>query len=180
MKEDIRVGDVMTKGVMTLDSGDSVLKAAKTLRENTIGSVVVLENGKAVGILTERDIAFKVVAEGADPKKTLIKSIMGKPLKVISADTGLQEAALALKTHKIKRLPVIDKNEKLVGIITEDDMLRIYPGFVDIVRETSQIKAWGESEVLTGVCESCGIFSEELKAKQGRLLCVDCMQELEE
>ena len=179
MKEDIRVGNVMTKGVITLNADDSIFKAAKALRDNNVGSVVVLENKKAVGIVTERDIAFKVVAESANPEKTLLKSVMGKPLKVISAGTGIQEAALALKTHKIKRLPVIDKDEKLVGIITEDDMLRVYPGFVDIAREMAEIRSWGKSEVLTGVCDNCGLYSETLKADRGKLLCEECREELE-
>ncbi len=177
MKEDIRVGDVMTKGVVALKVNDNVFKAAKALKNNVVGSVVVLDKGKAVGIVTERDIAYKVVAAGKDPKRVKLSQVMGSPLKVIKWDTGLQDAALTLKAHKIKRLPVVDKKGQLVGIITEEDLLRVYPGFVDIMRELSEIKQFGPSEVFTGACDKCGIYSETLKRSRGLLLCEECQEE---
>jgi len=166
----------MTKGVLTLKASDSAASAAKLMKKNNVGSVVVLEGGKAVGIITERDIAFKVVAERKDPEKTKLSKIMGAPLKVVPAGESVNEAALLLKAHKIKRLPVVNKEGKLVGIITEDDFLRIYPGYLDIVKEVSGIRGFGKGAVYTGVCENCGLYSETLKAAQGRLLCEECVE----
>lgn len=166
----------MTKGVVALKSSDTALKAAKALKNNVVGSVVVLDKGKAVGIVTERDITYKVVAAGKDPEKVKLSTIMGSPLKVIKGDTGLQEAALTLKAHKIKRLPVVDKKGKLVGIITEEDLLRVYPGFVDIMKELSEIRRFGPAEIFTGACDKCGVYSEALKRSRGLLLCEECRE----
>ena len=174
LQSDIRVGDVMTKGVLTLNVGDSVASAAKLMKKNNVGSVVVLNGGKAVGIVTERDIAFKVVAMGKDPVKTRLPKIMGSPLKVVRASGLLNDAALLLKAHKIKRLPVVNKEGKLVGIITEDDFLRIYPGYLEIVKEISEMRGFEKSSVYTGACENCGLYSETLKTTQGKLLCEEC------
>ncbi|MBI5159504.1 CBS domain-containing protein [Candidatus Micrarchaeota archaeon] len=177
MKEEVIVKDVMTRGVIAVNAKDAVSKAAKALKSNAIGSVVVLDKGKAVGIVTERDIVFKVVAAGKDSKKLKVAQIMGAPLKVISLSAGIQEAALTLRAHKIKRLPVVDKKGKLVGIITEEDLLRVYPGLIDVVNELSEIRKFGPSEVFTGVCDKCAIYSEALKRSRGLLLCEECQEE---
>jgi len=176
LETDIRVGDVMTKGVVTLKASDSAAQAAKLMKKNNVGSVIVLEEGKAVGISTERDIAFKVVAEGKDAKKVKARSIMGAPLKVVKASEVLNEAALLLKAHRIKRLPVVNDEGKLVGIITEDDFLRIYPGYLDIIKEATAIREFEKTTFYTGTCDNCGLYSETLRSERGRLLCDECRE----
>lgn len=170
----------MSKGVVTLALSANAMDVAKVLKKHQIGCVVLADKSKAMGIVTERDIAYKVVASGKDPKKVKVTDIMSAPLKVISASTSLDEAALLMKTHKIKRLPVVDKQDKLVGIITEDDMLRIYPGYVDLARELSELKTYGdEPMVVTGMCDKCGSYSETLIKSFGKLLCEECREEEE-
>ena len=179
MKTDIRVGEVMTRGVVTLDAKESVYHAAKAMKKNGIGSVVVLRKGRAIGIITERDIVLKLVVRGKNAKKVKAWQVMTRPLKTISASSTLAEVAEKLRELKIKRLPVIDANERLVGMITDDDLVRIYPGLVDVLLEEAEIRKFGKNEVFTGACERCGVYSEQLAWEDDKLLCSECIEEKE-
>ncbi len=180
MKLNVKIGECMTVGVLTLPLSASVKSAAQLLRKSRVGSVIVTDKGKAVGILTERDIVYAVVAEGRDAGKTLLKSIMSKPLKVIKVSQSIEDAALALKENKVKRLPVMDSKGQLVGIVSEGDLMRVYPGVVDVMAETAEMGPYDkEKHVYTGICEQCGTFAENLKMESGRLYCEECMEEEE-
>ena len=177
MRMDVKVGQCMTVGVFTLSADKTVRDAARLLRKTNVGSVIITQKGKAKGIITERDLVYKVMALGKDPGKTKLKSVMSRPLKVIKASDKIESAALALRNNRVKRLPVVDRNGRLVGIITEGDLLRVYPGMVDVVSETQEIRASKPSEYFTGVCEICGCFSEELRRDEGKLKCDECIEE---
>jgi CBS domain-containing protein len=177
MKTDIRVGEVMTKGVVTLDAAESVLEAAKSMKKNCIGSVVITRKGRAIGIITERDIVLKLVMTGRNARKTKVGDAMSRPLRMISASSTLAEAAEKLKDLKIKRLPVVDEKDRLVGMITDDDLVRIYPGLIDVLLEEADIQKFGKNEEFTGACEKCGVYSEELSREGGKLLCAECLEE---
>jgi CBS domain-containing protein len=180
MKLDVKVGECMTVGVLTLPASASIKQAAKLLKKSRVGSVIATKDGKAVGIITERDIVYSVVAEGKSPEKTKLKDIMSKPLKVIKANQTIEDAALALKQNNIKRLPVVDSKGQLVGIVSEGDLMRVYPGVVDIISEESELGPYDkENHVYTGVCEQCGSFSESLRMQTGRLYCEECLEEEE-
>lgn len=179
MKMDVKVGQCMTVGVFTLPADKSVRDAARLLKKTNVGSIIVTQKGKAKGIITERDIVYKIIAAGKDPVKTKLKSVMSRPLKVIKASDKIETAALALRNNKVKRLPVVDKSGRLVGIITEGDLLRVYPGMVDVITEMQEIRASKPSEYFTGVCEVCGTYSDELKRDEGKLRCEDCLEENE-
>ena len=140
MKDDIKVGDCMTVGVITLESGKTVHEAAALLKKTQVGSIIITNKSKADGIVTERDIVYKVVSRGLDPKKTKVSQIMSSPLRVIDVSKPVEDAALAMKKHNVKRLPVIDKKERLVGIITESDPLGVYPGMTTIMVEKARMK----------------------------------------
>ena len=179
MKMDVKVGQCMTVGVFTLPANKKVRDAARLLRKTNVGSIIITQKGKAKGIITERDIVHKVVAAGRDASKTTLKSVMSRPLKVIKASDRVEAAALALRNNRVKRLPVVDKSGRLVGIITEGDLLRVYPGMMDVVSETQEIRQGRPSEYFTGVCEVCGCFAEDLKRDEGKLKCEDCREEEE-
>ncbi len=179
MKMDVKVGQCMTVGVFTLPADKTVRDAARLLRKTNVGSVIITQKGKAKGIITERDIVYKVIALGRDPAKTKLKSVMSRPLKVIKASDRVESAAIALRNNKVKRLPVVDRAGRLVGIITEGDLLRVYPGMVDVVSEMQEIRESRPSEYFTGVCEVCGCFAEDLKRDEGKLRCEDCREEEE-
>ncbi|VVC03309.1 Inosine-5'-monophosphate dehydrogenase [Candidatus Burarchaeum australiense] len=179
MKTDIRVGEVMTRGVVTLEADESVYEAAKAMKKNAIGSVVIVRKGKAIGIITERDIVLKVVMTGKNAKKTQVGTAMSRPLKTTTVSSTLAEVAERLKNLQIKRLPVVDERGRLVGMITDDDLVRIYPGLIDVLLEEAEIQKFGKNEEFTGTCEKCGVYSEELAREGNKLLCEECREEEE-
>lgn len=133
MGSNIKVGEIMVKNVITIEKGKGIKDAAMLMAHHNIGSVVVVEGKKAIGILTERDIVRKAVKEGDIEKK--VEDIMSTPIIVIKPDNSIEEAAKAMKENKVKRLVVIDDEENLVGIIAEDDIIKILPSLVDLIEE---------------------------------------------
>jgi CBS domain-containing protein len=116
------VKDLMTKNVVTIDSNKTVVEAATLMSEKDIGDLIVMDDKIPVGIVTERDLVRRVLAEGksADSK---VSEVMTRPLKVIDPEAPIKEAARRMVNKRIRRLPVI-KDNKLVGIITAADFAR--------------------------------------------------------
>jgi len=168
----------MTVGVITLPQDKNADDASKLLRKTKVGCVIVTRKGKAEGIVTERDMIYKVMAEGKSPAKTTLHEIMSTPLRVIEASANLAAAAKALRSNKIKRLPVIDKKQRLVGIISEGDLVRVYPALTEILVEQAKLR-FSKNETFTGVCGNCGMHSEDLMRMEGRLVCGECREEQE-
>lgn len=117
------VKNVMTKPVITIDKGSSVLEAARIMSEKRIGCIVVTDEGKPVGIATERDILQDVVAKGLDASKVKMENIMSKPLITINEKMPVINAIRVMEKNKVRRLLVVEKG-KLVGIVTQRDLLR--------------------------------------------------------
>ena len=125
-KVSLRTANVMVKKVITVDEQASVKEAADTMNQFEIGSVITTRKGKPIGIITERDLLKRIVAEGRNAKKTKVKEIMSSPLVVISPDTDLEEAARLMFEMKIKKLPVTEQN-RLVGLVSLTDIARAQP-----------------------------------------------------
>jgi CBS domain-containing protein len=117
------VRDIMTSDIISVKTTDQVIVAIELMTKNDIGSVVVTENEKPVGILTERDILKKVCAKELSAKAVTAREVMSEPLITIEADSRLGEAALLMTRKDVRRLLVTDK-EKVVGIITQKDITR--------------------------------------------------------
>ena len=119
----------MTKQVIYLDSSKTVRDASKLMNENKVGSVVIMENNVAVGIITERDLVRRVLAVNK-PDTTKVKEIMSSPLVVINPDESITELAQLMKDRKIHKVPVLMPPEKrdsqLIGIVTDTDMIRYF------------------------------------------------------
>jgi len=176
-QEDLKVGDAMTRGVICVDVEDTVQKAAEVMKKNDISSVIVIKKGDGVGIVTERDIISKIVAESKDPKRIKISSVMTSPLITIGPEAGIDDAARVMRDKDIRRLVVIKKG-KIVGVISEFDIVKVEPALHTLIREKSQWDitsafAAGEGSV-TGICEVCGEYSESLKSVDGRMTCEEC------
>jgi CBS domain-containing protein len=108
------------------------------MNENGIGCLVVLENGRAIGIVTERDMLERMIAVSADPVKTLVGEIMSKPAVTVEPETELEEAVELMFKHKIKKLPVVEgsgSETKLVGLVTLTDIARIHPAIMETLRK---------------------------------------------
>jgi CBS domain-containing protein len=119
----IRVTQVMTKHVITIDSEAKIIDACRLMGEKHIGSLIVTKNNRPAGIFTERDLLSKVLLAGIAMDKSKIGEYMSAPLTVISPDFDLREAARVMTQLRIRRLPVID-NEKLIGILTSADITK--------------------------------------------------------
>lgn len=167
----------MTREVVTLGEENTVMEAAVLMREGKIGSVIIVKNDAPIGIVTEGDITYKVVAEGKDPRKTLMKDIMHSKLKTVGPDEIIEKVAGMLRDEGIKRLPVVNDRGRLIGIIGETDIVRISPGLYEIIREKTELENFGAPEFTSGNCEICGNYSETLKKSGGKLACEECVEE---
>ena len=119
--------DVMTGGVECIGVNDTVLDAAKKLSELDVGSMPICgEDDRLKGMLTDRDIVMKVLAQGQDPSSVTAGDLSeGKPV-TIGADDSVDEALRTMAEHKVRRLPVIDGHD-LVGIVSQADIAREVP-----------------------------------------------------
>ncbi|MBN3037495.1 MAG: CBS domain-containing protein [Candidatus Diapherotrites archaeon] len=175
----VKVADAMRKSVVTVSPSDLVQKALEYMVDLDIGSVVVVENKKAVGILTDSNILERVVIKKMDPEKVSIKEVMSHPLRTVSPDIDIEEASRVMRDLSVKRLPVED-NGRLVGIITEADIIAMAPALFDIVKEMAELRCGlpeeASDKTYSGVCESCGNFSDGLRRSQGKLVCEDCWE----
>jgi CBS domain-containing protein len=117
-----RIHDVMTTNPETLPESTTVREAAEAMRANDIGDVVVVDdNGKLSGILTDRDIVVRVVAEGRDPRTTRIGDIASRDLTAVAPDEPVDRAVQLMRDKAIRRLPAVDKG-KPVGIVSIGDL----------------------------------------------------------
>jgi CBS domain-containing protein len=120
MAEGIR--EVMTANPRALESGSNVMEAARLLRDEDTGIVPVVEGEKLIGTVTDRDIAIRVVAEGKDPEKTTVGEIASRELVTIDPQQDLDEALRLMARHQVRRLPVVEEDGKLVGIVAQRDV----------------------------------------------------------
>lgn len=126
------VKDVMNTEVKTIGEESSIQEAAEQMKKFRIGSLVVVKNSKMIGILTERDILDKVVAEAEDSSKVKVKEIMTKEVVMVAPDKDIGEAAELMMEKKIKKLPVI-QGKQLVGIVTATDLCTAEPKLIEQV-----------------------------------------------
>jgi CBS domain-containing protein len=117
------VRDVMTQNPRTVDAGSTVNEAARVMKEEDVGSVPVLENGRLIGTLTDRDIVLRVVADRRDPQSTKVIEVASSDLVTIDPQQNLDEALRMMATHQIRRLPVVEEGA-LVGILAQADAAR--------------------------------------------------------
>jgi CBS domain-containing protein len=142
MGSELRVGDIMTKEVTTVPNGELIGQVAKLMKKEDIGSVIVVDaksKKHAKGIITERDIIHKILARKKDPYEVRVDKIMSSPLRVVRPDTTIEDAAKAMRENGIKRLPVVNDDSELVGIISEGDIMRIFPVVVDLIEEKASL-----------------------------------------
>jgi len=129
-----RVEDVMVREVVTVDENFSVKEAAEVMNKFEIGSVIVVNEGKTVGIVTERDVLKRVVAESKDAKKTRVRDVMTSPLVVVGPKIELEEAVKLMFQMKIKKLPVVE-GKRLVGLLSLTDVARFHPQMMRMLKQ---------------------------------------------
>ena len=124
------VKDVMNTDVKTIEPDSSVQEAAKKMNRYNIGSLVVVNKERMVGIVTERDMLKKIVAKARDSAKTKVKNIMIKRVVMIDPETHLSDAVDVMNQHRIKKLPVLHENS-LIGILTATDVIAAQPKMIE-------------------------------------------------
>lgn len=117
----MKIKDIMTKDVATLNVEDSVEQAAQLMKEYNVGSVPVCRGENVVGIITDRDIAIRSVAEGDNSKNIKVKDIMSSNPATANPEMDIHEAARIMSERQVRRLPVVDNNN-LVGIVALGDL----------------------------------------------------------
>ncbi len=117
-----RIRDVMTANPRAAEPSTPVAEAARIMRDEDVGPVPVVEGGRLTGILTDRDIVIRVVAEGQDPQSTTVGEIASKHLVTIDPEQELSEAARLMAEHQVRRLPVVEEDGRLVGIVAQADV----------------------------------------------------------
>ncbi len=171
----VRVKNIMRRSVITVGPEDTVSKVAKAMANNRIGSAVILKNKKPVGIVTREDIV-NTVAHGKNPNSVKVKDFKQKKFLIAKPEDDLLTVIREMNETGIKRVPVIDKG-KLVGILTDKEILLAAPELIDLLKEKlrSRTELVAEpGEVISGLCEKCGDFSEDLRHTEGRWYCEDC------
>jgi len=116
------IRDVMTSNPCTIDADKDIAYAAKMLKDEDVGIAPIVEGDQLIGVLTDRDIAIKVVAEGKDPKSTTVREIASTSVVTIDPQQDLDEALRLMAQHKVRRLPVVEEDGKLVGILAQADV----------------------------------------------------------
>ena len=177
------IADFMIPKIIKI-KGDFVLtKAAKLMIKNNIGSVLVELKNKKYSIITKTDI-IRIISEDKDPTTILIKEVVDqKELLSCFPSDSLEDAMLKMAKYKIERLIVIDpQNNKILGIISSSDLLRIAPGLLEIKREEQYLTEASSinSESFAGYCDSCSNFDEQLKELGGFALCKECYEKKDE
>ncbi|PKL67985.1 MAG: CBS domain-containing protein [Methanomicrobiales archaeon HGW-Methanomicrobiales-1] len=171
----VPLSEVMKRNPTMIGIEATVAMAAKAMCKEEVGSVIILDNNKPIGIVTEEDINCKVVAKDLKPSKVHVNEIMSTPLITVSADKTSGDAAHMMVKHKVRRLPVVDDCNEVIGIITVRDLLTVSTELNDLLEDLIEINR--EEIVEQGVCDRCSQMSDDLKRVDGVLICPSCREE---
>ena len=175
----VKVKELMTENIVSINSKAFVIDAAKLMSEKGVSSVLVENEGDLAGIITDRDILTRVVSKGSDVTRVEVVDVMSSPLFTIDPNAPLDEAARTMAKYRVRRL-VVESNHQKIGIIAESDMIRVDPDIHFLIRERSKLDARTvpnepHTVTLAGYCEECGNYSPRLKKFNGRWLDEDCL-----
>jgi CBS domain-containing protein len=120
-----QIREVMTKSPRTVRPDDTAVDAVKLMRDEDTGIAPITEDdGRLVGVVTDRDVAIRVVAEEKDPRTTKVTEIASQNLVTVDPQQDLDEAMQLMADHQVRRLPVVEDDDKLVGIVAQADVAR--------------------------------------------------------
>ncbi|MFB6089271.1 MAG: cyclic nucleotide-binding/CBS domain-containing protein [Candidatus Aenigmatarchaeota archaeon] len=184
MPQRIKVKEIMVEDVVTIEQAKNTKEAAKLMKREDVGCLIVLDGSNVSGILTSTDLVKNIVAEDLKPSEITVSKIMTNDVKIISSEENLLETTKILLKQKIKRLPVVE-DEELVGIVSYKDILKVTPELNDFLLEKAHEEELKErysdkeyEEGQSNICEECGNYSENLQMIDGKLLCEECRDEM--
>jgi CBS domain-containing protein len=118
------IREVMTQNPSTIEASQTIIEAAKLMRDEDVGIVPIVDGQKLIGTITDRDIAIRVIAEGKDPQTTNVNEIASSNLVTVDPEQDLDEALRLMASHQVRRLPVVEEDGRLVGIVAQADVAR--------------------------------------------------------
>ena len=181
MPTGIKVKDAMKTRVVTARPNQNVFEASKIMKKEDIGSLIICEGNKPIGIVTREDIINKITAEDLKASDVLLKDIMSNELVTCPPDCDISEAAKLMSKHQYERIPIVSMG-KLIGIISTREVAKVAPAVLEIMTEHLRIEQQPPifEETNTGDCELCGNYSEELHNINDRWVCDTCKEEASE
>jgi len=150
------IGELCIRDTFIVQKGDSVVEAAKLMRVFNVGDLIVVDAGKEgnrpLGIVTDRDIVLNIVADNADPKTITVGEIMSKELVTGREDEGVYESMERMRAHGIRRLPVVDDQGFLAGILSVDDLLEFLgeevSSLIGLIYKEQHLRGSGSDETM--------------------------------
>jgi len=173
----IKASDIMTKEVVIAHPNMTIVEVAKLMNRFRIGGIPVLEDGKLVGMVTERDIMRGVVEPNKLPGKITVNDIMTSPPKVYCTENeDMNFVVRKMVDSNVTRIPIVDSANRLRGIVTNKDVLQNSSEYIDTLLEQAKIKGMkGDDYTAYGHCELCG-DSTHLVFDKGRFICDSCIE----
>jgi CBS domain-containing protein len=172
MKKTISVRYAMTRNPVIISPNENVVECAKKMIAEGVGSLIVSENDKLKGIITEKDLIEKVLSKNLDGKNIPASKVMTSITITIDPEQDIMHAINMMNEKKVRRLPVINKEGKLLGLITVHDILKIEPALFEIMLEKSKINPT-ELTSPDGECQVCGNYTA-LHKRKNKLVCNEC------
>lgn len=120
----MKASEIMSRSVDLSDPNMTVREAAQKMKTNNIGALPVGENDRLVGMVTDRDIAIRVVAEGKDPNSCKVREAMSEGIYYCFEDSSVEDAARIMAEHQVHRLPIVNQDKRLIGIVATADIAR--------------------------------------------------------
>ena len=178
----VKVKEIMKRHVITTGKDTTIYTISKIMLNNRIGSVVIVDhNNKPVDIVTTDDIVT-LIAKNINPYEARVKDVLKlKRKKLITAkpDDNLMDVTKKMIKSGVKRLPIVDNNGRLVGIISDKEILLVSPELIEILSEKIKMRVESVAkpeEKIAGICEECDEYSDELINIDGRWLCQECRE----
>ncbi len=177
MKTGYTVADCMTENPLTTGPETTIEDTAKLMKKHKLGSIIILKKGNPIGIITNQDLVFRVIAKGYSSKNP-IEKVMSTTIIKISPNLDIFEALDVMNKNMIRHITVANKN-KLVGYITLKDILKIEPALFDLYADKIDSRLQGDNNLSPlyehdGVCGMCGNYTKKLFNVNGTEVCSIC------
>lgn len=177
----VLVKDVMSSPVLTIDFKKNARDAGKLMRKHRKGFLVITENNKPAGVLSESNLIEEVVNKNVRADRIKLKDLMHEPIIAVDPEDDILTASRKMKENNVHRLPVVS-NGKLLGVLSLTDIAKTSPEMLDLLEYRIKMKErpFGIKEKTTlGICDSCDNYSEGLQLVEDQWLCEDCREERE-
>lgn len=188
IEKELSVAEVMNKAVIVMDIKSDISAIAREMVSHRAGSIIVTDNGLAMGIITERDLVKYIVAQNRKSGEVNASEVLSTPLMTVDPATSIDKASRIMLKANIKRLPVIE-NGVIIGVISNTDILIVTPGLNTILKDLIDMNRQALLSIppkeempdlensRINVCESCDSISVDLRYVDGRYLCGSCQRE---